>query len=127
MPAAQLKRARLVAVLAAGALLAGCRDAPRATVIDVDEPIRLEQRDYRFEPQALRAPDGPARVEVVNRGRIPHALQLRREGREVLRISTVLPGERGSGTVTLEPGNYRFACPIANHEELGMHGVLTVR
>ena len=127
MSSAHLQRAGLLALATAGACLAGCGDQPRATTVEPGEPLSLGMRDYRFHPQALRARAGRARVEVVNRGRLPHAFQLRLEGRERLRIPTVLPGERGAGTVTLERGSYRFACPIAIHEELGMHGVLTVR
>ena len=127
MPSAQLQCARLLALAMAGAWLAGCGDEPDVTSVAPGEPISIKQRDYRFDPQALRARAGRARVEVVNEGRLPHAFQLRLEGRERLRIPTVLPGRRGSATVTLAPGSYRFACPIANHEELGMHGVLTVR
>ncbi len=127
MSPAQLQRARLLTLVTAGVWLAGCGDAPPPATAPAGEAISLEMRDYRFRPQALRARAGRARVEVVNRGRLPHAFQLRLEGRERLRIPTVLPGERGAATTTLKRGSYRFACPIANHEELGMHGVLTVR
>lgn len=127
MSSAHLQRARLLALVTAGAWLAGCGEQPRVTTVPGGDPLVLEARDYRFHPQALRTRAGRARVEVVNRGRLPHAFQLRLEGRERLRIPTVLPGKRGVATVTLARGSYRFACPIANHEELGMHGVLTVR
>ncbi len=127
MSPAQLQRARLLTLVTAGVWLAGCGQPPRPSTVPAGDPLSLELRDYRFRPQALRARAGRARVEVVNRGRLPHAFQLRLEGRERLRIPTVLPGERGAATTTLKRGSYRFACPIANHEELGMHGVLTVR
>lgn len=127
MSFAQLQCARLLALATAGAWLTGCGDGPDVTPVAAGDPISLEQRDYRFRPQALRARAGRARVEIVNAGRLPHAFQLRLEGRERLRIPTVLPGRRGEATVTLARGSYRFVCPIANHEELGMYGVLTVR
>lgn len=127
MSSAHFQRARLLALAIAAAFLVGCGEQPRATTVEPGGPLTLVMRDYRFHPQALRARAGRARVEVINRGRLPHAFQLRLEGRERLRIPTVLPGERGVATVTLKRGSYRFACPIANHEELGMHGVLTVR
>jgi plastocyanin len=126
MRAAHSQRARLLAAAGAAAALSACGDAPRATVVERG-PLSLEQRDYRFKPQNLRARAGDVRMEVVNRGRLPHALQLRLEGRERLRIPTVLPGHRGAAAARLPAGRYRFACPIANHEELGMHGVLTLR
>ncbi len=126
MRAAHSQRARLLAAAGAAAALSACGDASRATVVERG-PLSLEQRDYRFKPQNLRARAGDVRMEVVNRGRLPHALQLRLEGRERLRIPTVLPGRRGAAQARLPAGRYRFACPIANHEELGMHGVLTLR
>jgi uncharacterized cupredoxin-like copper-binding protein len=46
---------------------------------------------------------------------------------ERLKVTTVLPGERDSARATLTRGTYRMLCPIGNHEELGMYGVLTVR
>ena len=127
MSSAHFQRAGLLALVTAGAFLTGCGEQPRATVVEPGEPLSLGMRDFRFYPQALRTRAGRARVEVVNRGRLPHAFQLRLDGRERLRIPTVLPGERGVADVTLKRGSYRFACPIANHEELGMHGVLAVR
>ena len=121
-----LQRARLLAAAGAVAALSGCGDQPRATPVGRG-PIALEQRDFRFKPQDLRGRAGHVRVRVVNRGRLPHAFELRLRGRERLRISTVLPGRRGTESARLPAGRYRFACPIGNHEELGMHGVLTLR
>ena len=126
MVAASLQRAGLLATAGAAAALAGCGDDPPEVRV-ASGTIELEQRDYRFRPQAVRARSGRVRITVANRGRLPHALQLRVEGRERLRIRTVLPGRRGSASADLAPGRYRFACPIGNHEELGMHGVLTLR
>ena len=126
MSAAHSQRARLLAAAGAAATLSGCGDQPRATSFG-SGPVALEQHDYRFRPQTVRARAGELRVAVVNSGRLPHALVLRLSGRERLRISTVLPGRRGAASARLPAGRYRFACPIGNHEELGMHGVLTLR
>ncbi len=125
MSAVPLQRARLLAAAGATAALAGCGDDPPTEI--ARGPISFEQRDFRFKPQAARSRAGAVRVEVVNRGRLPHALELHLRGRERLRIATVLPGRRGSASARLPAGRYRFACPIGNHEELGMHGVLTLR
>ena len=119
-------RRALLAAAGAAAALSGCADQSRATSFGRG-PVALEQRDYRFRPQTVRARAGDVRVKVANSGRLPHALELRLEGRERLRISTVLPGRRGAASARLPAGRYRFACPISNHEELGMHGVLTLR
>ena len=44
----------------------------------------------------------------------------------MLRIPTIKPGERASRDFQLAAGNYTMFCAIANHEELGMSGTLTV-
>ena len=126
MSAVPLQRARLLAAAGAAAALTGCGEPPGAASAGRG-PVALEQRDFRFRPQTVRARAGQLRVEVVNRGRLPHALELRLGGRERLRISTVLPARRGAASARLPAGRYRFACPIGNHEELGMHGVLVLR
>ena len=126
MSAVPLQRARLLAAAGAAAALAGGGVVRGATPVGRG-PFGLEQRDFRFEPQVLRGRAGHVRVRVVNRGRLPHAFELRLKGRERLRISTVLPGRRAGASARLPAGRYRFACPIGNHEELGMHGVLTLR
>lgn len=126
MSAVPLQRAQLLVAAGAAAALTGCGDQPRPAVVERG-PIALAMDDYRFVPQTLRARAGEVDVRVVNRGRLPHALQLRLDGQERLRIPTVLPGRRGSASARLPAGRYRFACPIANHEELGMHGILVLR
>lgn len=126
MSAAPLPRAHLLPLLAAALLLGGCRDAAEP-VVATDGTISVQQRDYRFEPESIRSSSRRVRIEVLNRGRLPHAMRLRLRGRERLSVPTVLPGRRGSVSARLEPGSYRMVCPIANHEELGMYGVLVVR
>lgn len=126
MSAAFPPRTRPLWVLALAVLLSGCREAPEP-VVARDGDLSIEMRDYRFEPEFIRSSSREVRIEVVNRGRLPHALRLRLRGKERLSISTVLPGRRGSATATLEPGSYRMVCPIGNHEELGMYGTLVVR
>jgi len=126
MSAAPSSNARPLWVLAVALALSGCREAPDP-VVARDGDLSVEMRDYRFEPEFSSSPSRRVRLEVVNRGRLPHALRLRLRGKERLSIPTVLPGHRGSATARLEPGSYRMVCPIGNHEELGMYGVLVVR
>jgi uncharacterized cupredoxin-like copper-binding protein len=40
--------------------------------------------------------------------------------------STAHPGETVSSVVRLDPGTYRLACTIANHDDLGEHGKMIV-
>jgi hypothetical protein len=126
MSAATLRRATPLTLLLAALLPAGCREAPEPVAVR-GGVVAVEMRDYRFDPEFIRTSDRRIRIQVRNRGRLPHALRLRLRGRERLSIPTVLPGSSRSVTARLEPGSYRMACPIGNHEELGMYGVLVVR
>ena len=46
---------------------------------------------------------------------------------DLLSITTLHPGQRGSASATLERGTYKLYDAIANHEELGASGTLVVR
>ena len=44
------------------------------------------------------------------------------------RTATMQPGQTGEPIkVTLAPGEYRLVCTIANHDDLGQYGELTVQ
>ena len=115
----------VVPLLALTAALPGCGGEDPVAATGGGIAIALDE--YRVIPQLITARPGELRITLRNRGRLPHNLELRRNGREVFRISTLLPGEQDSGTVTLRRGGYRLACSIGNHEELGQYGSLTVK
>lgn len=71
---------------------------------------------------------GPAIVELVNFGEDAHDLRLQRiGGRHVYRTPVVQSGDYFDLGVTLGPGRYRLWCGVANHRQLGMNAVLTVK
>jgi plastocyanin len=100
-----------------------------------DDPVRAKERrisivldDFRITPQTVRARPGPLTVDLVNRGRIGHNFRLRRGSANVRKVSTLLPGARVRVRVRkLSRGGFTMYCSVANHEELGMYGTLTVR
>lgn len=83
--------------------------------------------DFRFEPQAIRARSGRISFALRNRGRLAHTFRLRIKGRPVVEVPSLLPGESTTRAARLPRGSYRMFCALANHEELGMYGTLTVR
>jgi hypothetical protein len=119
--------ALLVATALALAVPAGgCGGGPPAHARDGRVAVALD--DFSIAPQRIAAPRGPLRLTVANRGRINHTLVLLRGGREAGRLARSLkPGRRDALTARLRPGEYRMICVIANHEELGMSGSLSVR
>jgi plastocyanin len=107
-------------------LCAGCGTPERATAAR-DGRIAVALDDFRFEPQAIRARAGKITFTLRNRGRLAHTFRLRIEGRPVVEVPSMLPGEGTVQSATLRRGTYRIFCALANHEELGMYGTLTVR
>jgi uncharacterized cupredoxin-like copper-binding protein len=121
----------LLAVLAFA--LGGCGDDD---VFSTDRPIlRLELDEYRVVPQSIVvAKPKRMKFDVRNSGRLTHNLAIHipegPDGRpvEVARTETMQPGERAEAIkVTLQPGEYRIVCTIANHDDLGQYGTLKVQ
>jgi plastocyanin len=107
--------------------VAGCGDAgPSVRERTPNFSVTLDE--YYMRPQEIRVPKGRRlTVTIVNRGRLGHTFRIRSENRNVLVEPTIKPGERRQRRgFRLAAGNYRMYCVLANHEELGMYGELTV-
>ncbi len=128
------------AILMAAALatlvvgLGGCGDDD---VFRTDRPIlRVSLDEYRIVPQNAVVKAGRMKFTVRNTGRLTHNLAVQipdgpgGKPVDVLggRTETMQPGAIGDPIkVTLRAGEYRLVCTIANHDDLGQYGVLTVR
>jgi plastocyanin len=135
MPQAMSRSFLMAAALAALAVgLGGCGDDD---VFRTDRPIlRVTLDEYRIVPQNVVVKPGRMKLTVRNRGRLTHNLAVQipqgPDGKPVDvpggRTDTMQPGETGEPIkVTLEPGEYRLVCTIANHDDLGQFGVLKVQ
>jgi plastocyanin len=106
--------------------IGGCGDAG-APVRERGDAFTVTLDDYLIRPQEIRVPQGRRMtVTVVNRGRLGHTFRIRSVKHNVLRITTIKPGEQASRDFRLAAGTYTMFCAVANHEELGMSGTLTV-
>ena len=125
----------MTAVLGVLALaLSGCGGDD---VFRTDRPIlRVTLDEYRIVPQNAVVKPGRMKFAVRNTGRLTHNLAVQIPegpgGKPVDvpggRTETMQPGQTGEPIkVTLEPGEYRLVCTIANHDDLGQYGVLKVR
>lgn len=120
------------ALLVLALVLGGCGDDD---VFRTDRPIlRLTLDEYRVVPQNIVVKPGRMKFDVRNAGRLTHNLAVQipkgADGRpvELDRTQTMQPGERADPIkVTLKPGEYRLICTIANHDDLGQYGTLTVQ
>jgi plastocyanin len=113
-------------LLAAIVALAGC-GGDEADARGADGRVAIVLDDFRYRPQTIRARPGRLTVELSSRGRLGHNFNLRKGGRTVATVKTLKPGVRRTAAIDLTRGDYRMFCSIANHEELGMYGAITVR
>ena len=128
-----MPRLPTAAALAAVALaLGGCGGDE---VFRTDRPVlRITLDEYRIMPQNIEVKAGRMKLVVRNAGRLTHNLAIQVPdgpgGRPtpVARVATMQPGQTAEPIkVTLARGEYRLACTIANHDDLGQFGTLKVR
>jgi uncharacterized cupredoxin-like copper-binding protein len=117
---------RAIATALAAVALGGC-GGPEPPAQARDGRVAITLDDFLIRPQNVRAPAGELTFEATNRGRLGHNLRVRGSDGEPVAIATLLPGRRGTETVTLPAGDYKMLCTVANHEQLGMTGRLVVR
>jgi uncharacterized cupredoxin-like copper-binding protein len=131
MPQAQSPAQRTLICLLVAALtigLAGCwRDD---TAVLKERVVTVTLDDYAIMPQDISVREGRIRFVASNAGRLTHNLRIEdpEDGTEPLGgTDTAQPGDTVRTTVDLKPGTYRLRCSLANHDDLGMYGTLTVR
>jgi hypothetical protein len=125
-------RLALPAVVVSAALVAGCGGEAK-TVVDRDRILRLTLDEYRIVPERIHVAPGRIRIVARNVGRLTHNVVVERAGgssgaapQVLARTATAHAGQTVTTSVTLAPGRYRLACTIANHENLGQYGTLSV-
>lgn len=110
-----------------------CGDKP--VVVD-GSTVRVELDEYRIVPQHVDVRAGRLRIVATNVGRLPHNLKIMRvredeleaPGQEIGGIRSMHPAESSAVIFKdLKPGRYRMAGALANHDDLGQYGTLTVR
>ena len=81
----------------------------------------LELTEFGISGDLAIAP-GPARIEVHNKGGIPHDLAI--EGGPATPM--IDPGETAVMEVDLAPGSYTILCTVPGHREAGMEATLVI-
>jgi plastocyanin len=129
-----LRRTLCLAVAAVG--LAGCGgteeppDLPET--LSAGDALEVGAEEYVFSPNRVTIEGAPAkgvrqRIELDNRGELAHNIEILDGERIVGRLRSFPAGQRRDLTVDLPPGEYRFVCTVADHDEKGMRGTLRVR
>jgi uncharacterized cupredoxin-like copper-binding protein len=84
--------------------------------------------DFRFNPSTITVKAGqPLQVTFQNGGEILHDFTVQ-QGLAKPVVILEEGGKSGSATVTYDkPGTYKFLCSQPGHDQLGMHGTITVQ
>ncbi|HEV2875077.1 MAG TPA: plastocyanin/azurin family copper-binding protein [Thermoleophilaceae bacterium] len=81
--------------------------------------------ELAFDKTSLEAKPGPVVIAFANPSQVPHAVEV--EGNGVEEETETITEGAARLAVDLEAGEYKFYCPVGNHEQAGMAGTLTVR
>ncbi len=128
----------LALCLAAALLtLAGCggssEEPPdRPATVSAGKPLVVDAKEYFFSPNRVTVRgaagrDVRQRIELDNVGELAHNIEVLDGDTVVGKLRSFPAGQRRDLTVDLPPGEYRFVCTVADHDEKGMHGTLDVR
>lgn len=107
-------------------LLPAAPSGPTATPVPVASTVSVVLVDYAFEPDAITVPAGDITFSLRNEGAEEHEFEIFRGDQVVDEAEGLIPGLERDFSVSLAPGEYTFVCKLADHEQRGMVGTLTV-
>lgn len=107
-------------------VLAACGSAGSSASAGPASTVKLGASEYKFDPSTVSVPAGAVTFEVTNNGKEEHEFEIFKGEMVVDEIEGLVPGLTRTLPVTLEAGDYTFACKLAGHDALGMTGTLTV-
>lgn len=88
--------------------------------------VVVQARSFAYQPSEITVAPGEVTFVINNAAEIVHGFEVEGHGMEEA-IEMIDPGSTDSLTATFEQsGEYEIYCPVADHEQRGMTGVLTV-
>ena len=90
------------------------------------QQITATEADFSIALDSTDLAAGDYEIQVVNDGGATHDLVVEKDGADVAKSDTIAPGDTGSVSVSLEPGEYVFYCSIGTHRAMGMEVTVTV-
>jgi plastocyanin len=99
--------------------------------VHAQQTVVLTASEFQFVPATITVPAGqPVTIQLTNRGQVPHNLHIEGPGVVFELVPggiNVAPGQTTSRTLTFTTaGVYTFWCPVGNHRQTGMAGMLSV-
>lgn len=91
--------------------------------------VTVTAESMAYSPARITAYPGQAiEITLVNKGQEPHNIEFELPSGEVELEENIQPGEsaRLSLTAPTEVGTYTFYCPVEDHHDKGMEGMLIV-
>jgi plastocyanin len=90
--------------------------------------LTVEAHDIDFDRDAYRIAAGPADIEYVQEGALPHSLVIEAPGGGDVDGFKLEVGDAGAdrGTVDLPAGDYLVYCDVPGHRDAGMEAELHV-
>ena len=97
-----------------------------AVPVSGSQTVTVIETEFKLDmPSSVQA--GMVTFNVINKGTIPHSLEVQGQGIDQKLPSTLQPGQSGKMQVNLKPGTYMVICPVDDHSGVGMMMNLTVQ
>jgi plastocyanin len=112
-------------------ILAGCggsKSAPTTSTVTTAalQTIVVEEKEYTVRPSVSTVRVGTYTFKGVNKGTIPHVLELEGPGSEN-ETAPIAPGRSANLELVLRtPGTYELYCPLDDHKKKGMKATFFV-
>ena len=102
------------------------------------QQVSAQLGDYTVDPSVTSVPAGNVTFNATNVGQVPHELMIERmpikmdapnqpnEDAAQGMIDDMGPGQSGSMTLNLKPGNYMLFCNVPGHYAMGQHTMFKV-
>ncbi len=104
----------------------GAQAVAREEFVQVDgTTIEIVLTEYEMKPRHIRARPGAVRFVLRNEGRFAHNFHVEGQGVDTT-AEKFSPGRTVSLELSLREGEYKISCPLSNHDQRGMHGLLVL-
>jgi plastocyanin len=113
-------------------LAAGCGDDDdepgRTVTAESGKAVHVVADEYSFDPETIvLTGGGQLEIDLENAGSLAHNLRVLDGSSDIGGTPTFSGGQTRSGTLLVEPGEYKLECTVGDHAQLGMTGKLVVK